>query len=85
MVKGYSKGRMGDSYVERGDYRISQVQDPHTLTPSEFEERVQPGMAIEMSIVFRRRIASQEPQMQCPRCQVTGPTITNDFDSWVEW
>jgi hypothetical protein len=85
MVKAYSKGRMGDSYVERGDYRILQSQDAHALTPSEFEQKVKPGMAVEMSIVLRRRIASPESQMQCPRCQFIGPTITNDFDGWIEW
>jgi hypothetical protein len=85
MVKAYSKGRMGNSYVERGDYRILQSQDSRALTPLEFEERVQPGMAVEMSIVLRRQIASQESQMQCPSCQLVGPTTTNDFDDWVEW
>jgi hypothetical protein len=85
MVKSHTKGRIGDNYVERGDYRILQAQDSRTLTPAEFEQNVQPGMSIEMSIVLRRQITSQDSHMQCPRCQLISSITTDDFGDWVEW
>jgi hypothetical protein len=84
MVKAYSKGRKGDHFVERGDYRILQTQDDHTLTPEEFDERARPGMAVEMSIVLRERITSQDFRRHCPQCGFLDPTITA-FDRWITW
>ena len=81
MVKAFCKSRIGHRYVEQGDYHV--LQDAQIVRHAKFADSVEPGMALEMSIILRKENVSQGSRKQCPRCQSNHTSV--DVDGWVEW
>ena len=80
----YCKNRIGNRHVERGNYHISQTHDARIISPSDFAHNVRPGMALAMSIVFRRQAALQNVEKECPQCYLINPSATQS-NGWIAW
>jgi hypothetical protein len=84
MVKRYCKNRIGDHYVEQGDYHVLQTRDSQIIRPADFASSIEPGMALEMSIILRKGMTFQDSRKNCPRCS-SDHTSAAGSDGWVEW
>ncbi|KAF8586183.1 hypothetical protein K439DRAFT_1631944, partial [Ramaria rubella] len=68
ILQGYCKDRIGNRYVDRGDYHILSAEG--SLIPRrEFASSVKAGVVVEMSIIIRMRRTQREGKNVCPRCR----------------
>ncbi|KZP18175.1 hypothetical protein FIBSPDRAFT_602091 [Athelia psychrophila] len=81
MISGFCRGVAGDVVILRGDYMILNSEDDQVINPEKFAFVLQPGMAVDMSIVFHEqaeRGKGGEGHI-CPRCQHVNSRCTG----WV--
>ncbi|PPR01807.1 LOW QUALITY PROTEIN: hypothetical protein CVT26_013166 [Gymnopilus dilepis] len=68
ILKGYSSNRMGQEFVERGDFEIVRADSGGMIFPEDFARVVQEGDVLEMSAVFRLPATARRKAFRCPRC-----------------
>jgi hypothetical protein len=54
------------------------------VAPAEFASTVEPGMALEMSIVLRQKDSFQDNGKTCPRCGHISVSV-KPYNGWIEW
>ncbi|KZP16867.1 hypothetical protein FIBSPDRAFT_38377 [Athelia psychrophila] len=81
MISGFCRGVAGDVVILRGDYRILDSEDDQVINPEEFAFILQPGMAVDLSIVFHDQAEERQGSegYSCPRCQHANSRYTG----WV--
>jgi hypothetical protein len=84
VINGYCKNRIGDSFIERGDYQVVRAEDTRVINPSEFAAKVKSGMKVEISIVLRRNADFKDAKTRCPRCRYMNFNVASISD-WIEW
>jgi hypothetical protein len=84
ILRGYFKDRIGQDYVERGDYHVLRAEDSQVINPSELASTVEPGMVIEMSIILRQKFAIGDNEKACPRCRYINSS-RKLINGWIEW
>jgi hypothetical protein len=57
IINGYCKDRVGNHFVERGDYQLVRANGSQTVRRSEFAGVVEPGMVLEMCIILHQQTA----------------------------
>ncbi|KDR77983.1 hypothetical protein GALMADRAFT_244947 [Galerina marginata CBS 339.88] len=67
ILKGFSKNRIGQRYVEQGDYQIVRPRNNNVIGHSDIC-KVKDGETIEMSIILRSKENTEETPGICPRC-----------------
>ncbi|KAF8970346.1 hypothetical protein BDZ97DRAFT_1790928 [Flammula alnicola] len=84
VVKGYCKNRIGQSYVERGDYQIIRPESNQIIRRSDFARIVKDGEMVEISIILRSHPAIEEDEGRCPRCAHLNTHAPSD-GGWIRW
>lgn len=69
--------------MNQGNYQMICADDSKTIDPSEFANKVVPGMTLEMSIILRRTTAIRDNKGKCPRRSCVNSTI-NAINGWIE-
>ena len=82
VITGYCRDRIGNGYVERGDYQVIDAED-RRISPNELAAEVKPGMILEMSIILRQNAAFEDDK-KCPRCKFLNADVTAR-NGWIEW
>lgn len=80
MVNGYCKGRVGENFIEQGDFQLIRSNDCASIRPSQFIGAAQPGTVFEMGIVLR---ISNSEERRCPRCRYVNSAV--GLNGWIEW
>lgn len=83
MITRFCRGVAGDVLIQRGNYRIMNSEDDQVINSEEFATVLQPGMAVDMSIVFREQAEERQNNEGhiCPRCNHGNSKYTG----WVTW
>jgi hypothetical protein len=84
IFNGYCKNRIGDHFIERGDYQVIRAEDSQTIVPAEFSSKVESGMVLEISIVLQQRAAFPGGGKKCPRCSYKNSNVARS-GGWIEW
>ncbi|KZP31645.1 hypothetical protein FIBSPDRAFT_813169 [Athelia psychrophila] len=81
VITGFCRDLAGDVLVQRGNYRIFNSEDDQVINPEEFYIVLQPGMAVDMSIVFHEQAKERQGSegYNCPRCK----HINSRCTGWV--
>jgi hypothetical protein len=58
--------------------------DSGSISCSEFTDMVEPDMSVELSIIVRQTIMSQEDKEKCLRCGFLNSVVTPQ-DGWIKW
>lgn len=86
IITGFCRGRVGNHYVEQGDYQVISPADNRRIEPTQLAQRVKAGMVLEMSIVVHQMSAFQDSKVRCPRCgHINLGAIASDSNGWIEW
>jgi hypothetical protein len=83
-MSAYCHGRIGDRFIERGDYKMIRAEDNRIIKPSEFSSTVQLGMVMEMCIVVRWGMPPRENEGKCPRCGHVNRHVALQ-GGWIDW
>jgi hypothetical protein len=84
IVKAYCKGRIGERYVERGDYHLLRASDNQDVARESLARAVEPGTVLEMSMIL------QWPSLMvtnkiCPRCRHSNSSAPIITAGWLQW
>ncbi|KDR84462.1 hypothetical protein GALMADRAFT_714501 [Galerina marginata CBS 339.88] len=82
VLKGYSKGRIGEHYIQQGDYQIIASGIDRVIDRSKLGQ-VQVGERIEMSIVLRSRKGIRDNLGRCPRCSHLNTVASSEPGRWT--
>lgn len=79
------KESAGKSFVERGEYDITNEESGALLRPEDWT--VMAGMKLSMAIIIRKNVKKGERDHRCPACgtQYTGPVGTGYHLERVNW
>lgn len=64
-------------------YQVIRTDNSHVVHRSSFADVIHPGMALELSIVVKRKVFD-EIDKACPRCKHDNFNIVADR-GWIEW
>lgn len=81
MIRGYSVDRIGQTYIERGDYQIVRPECNQTVDRSTFAKAVKEGDVFEMSVILKSQTKARE---ECPRCSHANAYSLSE-GSWIRW
>jgi hypothetical protein len=62
----------GARFVSSGDFAMASHDDGALISESTWNQKLQPGMGIDMSIILRRSISGDGNQV-CPACESHDP------------
>ncbi|KDR72524.1 hypothetical protein GALMADRAFT_228816 [Galerina marginata CBS 339.88] len=82
VLKGFSRNRVGQHYIDQGDYQIVKPNDNKIVSRSELC-KVKEGDTVEMSIILRPNRGDNENRRRCPRCSYLNNHILSD-SGWVK-
>ncbi|KZP33717.1 hypothetical protein FIBSPDRAFT_204293 [Athelia psychrophila] len=81
VITGFCRGLAGDGLIRQGNYRILDSENDQIIDPEEFASMLQPGMAVDMSIVVHEQTEERQGSegYSCPRCQ----HVNSRYTGWV--
>ncbi|KDR66499.1 hypothetical protein GALMADRAFT_232554 [Galerina marginata CBS 339.88] len=80
VVKGYCRNRIGQSYIERGNYQILRSNGDQVTHHADFTRMVEEGETVEMSIIVQPSVEHDE--RRCPKCHRLNTRVVPD-GSWI--
>ena len=81
------KGKIGEDYVEQGDYSISSEDGKYLVQHDDWQSALRTGSVILMSMVIKKIDLHQQREHQsqtCPRCYKTLLGVMTD-GGWLKW
>ncbi|KAF8149565.1 hypothetical protein B0H34DRAFT_734353 [Crassisporium funariophilum] len=82
VIKGYSRNRIGQRYIDLGQYEIRRPQSNQLIMRSKFSQQVKAGDTLEISIILHKRQKYDElAKRRCPRCSYMNNVCSS---SWIK-
>lgn len=81
MINGYCVNRIGQAFIERGDYQIVRPENNQIIDRFGFAKAVKEGDIFEMSVILKSQEKTRE---KCPRCSHAN-ACSSPEDGWIRW
>ncbi|KAL0959887.1 hypothetical protein HGRIS_011555 [Hohenbuehelia grisea] len=81
ILRGYSKNRVGNTFIERGDYQLVRATNDKLVLAHEFSTLADHESVLEVSIILK--LDHDDNKTACPRCRKLNPQCA-DSGGWIE-